>query len=143
MHVAIYETVHFENIAPLLRLFDLPGNRITVFCDEEARQQAIAQLKDDADRFEWKLQKSGQSRRAFLTEAKRYVRSNAVDLLYINTISDNFIHLNRKIKGSPMRCFHPFLQPGRIVQRLKEVGYLRNNIVTETTILKSRIGCKE
>lgn len=104
MHVAIYETVHFENIAPLLRLFDLPGNRITVFCDEEARQQAIAQLKNDADRFEWKLQKSGQSRREFLTEAKRYIRSNAVDLLYINTISDNFIHLNRLIKaGKDMR----------------------------------------
>lgn len=99
MHIAIYETVHFENVVPLLRLFDLPGNRITVFCDGQAFRQAKMQLGNDVDLFQWVLQKPEQSRRHFLDEARRYVKHEQVQLLYINTISDNFYHLNRLIRA--------------------------------------------
>jgi hypothetical protein len=88
--IVIYETTHFENIPTLVELFGLPGNRITIFCSREAWLQCkhlppIVQVNP-----EWQLQDDDMSRRAFLQQLWRWLEPSKVDLLIVNTASDNF-----------------------------------------------------
>jgi hypothetical protein len=93
MQISIYETVHFENIGALIRLFDQPGNQITVFCDELAARQAAADLQGDYDRFTWVIRKPPMGRRRFILQMRTHIRKRGSDLVWLNTVSDNFIHL--------------------------------------------------
>lgn len=99
MYIAIYETVHFENIVPLLRLFSLPGNQVTVFCDTAAFEQVKALLGDEADNSRWFLQSPDESRRSYISRVKEILEKEPVDLLYINTLSDNFFHLKQLVQS--------------------------------------------
>lgn len=93
MNIAIFETVHFENIYPLLRLFDKPGNRITVFCEETAQQQVLSQLSEPSGQFTWVIQKKQQSRSQFIRQMAGTIQREGIELLFLNTVSDNFWHL--------------------------------------------------
>lgn len=91
MHILIFETTHFEAAYPLIRLFDVPGNQISIFCEEQTSRQLHWLLQEDASRFHWTIQSSGVSRRHFISELKRYIETEQVDWLWLNTVSDNFI----------------------------------------------------
>ncbi|MFT3674417.1 MAG: hypothetical protein QM781_00830 [Chitinophagaceae bacterium] len=91
MHILIFETTHFEAAYPLIRLFDVPGNRISIFCEEQTSRQLHWLLQQDATRFHWSIQSPGVSRRHFIDELNRYVQAEQVDWLWLNTVSDNFI----------------------------------------------------
>ncbi len=100
MHIAIYETVHFENIATLLRLFDTNGNRITVFCDEQAYSLAAVNIPHPK-KFTWILRNSATSRRQFVRQLFSQFKNDTPDIFYINTLSDNFISLTRLLRRYP------------------------------------------
>lgn len=91
MHILIFETTHFEAAYPLIRLFDVPGNQISIFCEEQTSRQLQWLLQDDASRFHWTIQPPGQSRRHFIGQLKQYIQTRQVDWLWLNTVSDNFI----------------------------------------------------
>lgn len=91
MHILIFETTHFEAAYPLIRLFDVPGNQISIFCEEQTSRQLQWLLQDDASRFEWTIQSPGESRRHFIGQLKQYIQTRQVDWLWLNTVSDNFI----------------------------------------------------
>lgn len=93
MQITIYETVHFENISTLIRLFDLPGHHITVFCDETAARQAAVHLGKDFDRFTWVIRDHRTGRRRFILHMRAHLHKKGSDLVWLNTVSDNFIHL--------------------------------------------------
>jgi len=91
MHILIFETTHFEAAYPLIRLFDVPGNRISIFCEQQTSRQLHWLLQEDAARFHWTVRSPGVSRRHFIGELKRYSEAEQVDWLWLNTVSDNFI----------------------------------------------------
>lgn len=91
MHILIFETTHFEAAYPLIRLFDVPGNQISIFCEEQTSRQLQWLLHDDASRFQWTIQSPGTSRRHFIAQLKQYIQTRQVDWLWLNTVSDNFI----------------------------------------------------
>jgi hypothetical protein len=105
MQISIYETVHFENIGALIRLFDQPGNQITVFCDEIAARQAAADLQGDYDRFIWVTRQPPMGRRRFILHMRAHIRKRGCDLVWLNTVSDNFIHLAWMASSFPQTRF--------------------------------------
>lgn len=92
MHIVIFETTHFEAAYPLIRLFDVPGNHISVFCEEETCRQLQWMLKDDHTRFHWHTPSPQSNRRHFIRQLSNYCQTRQVDWLWLNTVSDNFLH---------------------------------------------------
>ena len=90
MKVAIFETEHFEAAYPLVRLFDNGHNEITLFCYPAAQQQLEHLLKDTRNNYEWITKKERQSRFSFIRKMYREVKKRKIELLYLNTVSDNF-----------------------------------------------------
>jgi glycosyltransferase involved in cell wall biosynthesis len=91
MNIGIFETEHFEAAYPLIRLSDDGQNRITVFSYPAAQRQLDYMLKDDAGRHHWVIKKEDQSRRSFIYTIYKEVKKEKIALLYLNTISDNFL----------------------------------------------------
>jgi len=91
MNIAIIEKGHFEVAYTLISLFDNGDNRITVFVDQSSYDHLAWLLKDKAARYIWIIQKS-ETNRDFIQEMFTYIRQHPFDLLYFDTIADNFIH---------------------------------------------------
>lgn len=91
MRIAIFETEHFEAAYPLIRLFDNGQNEVTIFAYPAARRQLEYMLKDDVKRYHWITKKEEQSRRSFINTIHKEVKRRKIELLYLNTISDNFL----------------------------------------------------
>jgi len=104
MKIAIFETYHFEVAHSLISLFDKPGNEITIFVHTEAHRQLLFMLRDKAGRYNWLVRKEDETNRGFIRRVFHYTESHSFDLLYFNTIADNFIiyafHL-RKFSNIP------------------------------------------
>ena len=104
MKIAIFETYHFEVAHTLISLFDNAGNEITIFVYPEAYRQLLFILQDKADKYNWVVRKKDETNRGFIRRMFRYTKEQSFDLLYFNTIGDNFIiyafHL-RKLKNIP------------------------------------------
>jgi hypothetical protein len=90
MKIVIVETEHFEGAFPVIKLFDLPGNEITVFTSEETYSRFKDLFLDDSNRYQWTILPVGSKRRFFYSLYKN-LKQQKPDLLYINTISDNHI----------------------------------------------------
>ncbi len=90
MKVAIFETEHFEGAFPVIRLFDLPGNEITIYTSADAHRQFMQLFGDKMDRFNWVVLPNS-SRKAFFSAFKKGLRANRPDLLYLNTVSNNHL----------------------------------------------------
>lgn len=91
MRIALFETEHFEAAYPLIRLFDNGQNEITIFSYPAARQQLEYMLREDASRYHWITKTEEQSRRAFINIIQKEVKKRKIELLCLNTISDNYI----------------------------------------------------
>lgn len=101
MNVAIFETEHFEAAYPLIRLFDTGENTITVFCYPAARQQLEYMLHGSASRFEWIEPFAGQNKISFIDTIYSEVKKRNIQLLYLNTVSDNFLFYARLVSRLP------------------------------------------
>jgi hypothetical protein len=91
MNIAIIEKGHFEVAYTLISLFDTGDNRITVFVDESSYDQLAYLLKEKVSRYIWIIQ-TNETNRDFIAEMFRYIHQHSFDLLYFDTIADNFIH---------------------------------------------------
>ena len=56
MQLAIYESGHFETAYTLIRLFDLPGNHITIFADAQTAERLDELLGEPKEKYRWVIQ---------------------------------------------------------------------------------------
>jgi hypothetical protein len=89
MNVTIFETEHFEAAYPVIRLFDNGSNQISICCYPVTFRQI--QHKLPQDRYKWVVRKDNESKRRFIITLYKECRRQRTDLLYLNTVSDNFI----------------------------------------------------
>lgn len=91
MKAAIFETYHPEAAYPVIRLFDNGKNKLTIFSYEEAYQHLEHLLQDDIQKFNWVIRKKHQSKISFILTIFLETKKQKIQLLYLNTITDNFI----------------------------------------------------
>jgi len=97
MNIAIIEKGHFEVVYTLISLFDTGDNRLTIFIDKPSYVQLEYLLKEKIVKHTWIIQDK-QSNRVFIKHMFHHIQSHSFDLLYFNTIADNFIYYAYYIK---------------------------------------------
>lgn len=91
MTVGIFETEHFEGSYPVIRLFDNGENQLTIFTNRESYRQFQWLFGEDINRYTWVVQEEKESKYRFALRMYKEVKQRKIDLLYLNTISHNFI----------------------------------------------------
>jgi len=91
MRVGIFETTHFEGAYPVIKCFDNGANEITIFCYEESYRQFQHLFEGQMEKFSWVVKSQQDSKYKFIYRIYKETKSRKLDLLYLNTISDNFI----------------------------------------------------
>jgi len=99
--IAIFETEHFEGAYAIIRLFDNGQNEITIFSYQQSYRQLQFFLKDEAHRFKWIVKEDSESKYHFIYRMYKEVRRNNIQLLYLNTISNNHIFYALMIRLLP------------------------------------------
>lgn len=157
MNIAIIEKGHFEVAYTLISLFDRNDNRITIFIDNHSYQQLKYLLKDRIHKYTWLIQEE-QSNRDFIRHLFQHIRTHSFDLLYFNTISDNFIlyawHVKRLENERIVLTLHDMLgyfqfKPTPVIRKiLRQIGKRRLlyaiqnfNVISETLapLLKEKL----
>jgi hypothetical protein len=90
MKIAIFETEHFEGAFPVIKLFDMPGNEVTVYTSPETYKRFKDLFGENAGRFNWAILPAGNRIRFFYSFYKN-LKNQKPDILYINTISNNHL----------------------------------------------------
>lgn len=102
MQIGIFETEHFEGAYPVIRLFDDGHNRITIFTYQQAYRQFKHLFAEDMHRYEWVVRGDDESKYQFIRRIYRETKQRKIGLLYMNTVTNNFIFyawLVRLLKG--------------------------------------------
>jgi hypothetical protein len=89
MKICIFETQHFEGAYPVIRLFDIPGNQITVITSRESYPRFEELFRENLQRFTWIVLPSKKSQ--FFYQFYRNLKKIRPDILYLNTVSNNHI----------------------------------------------------
>jgi hypothetical protein len=90
MNIAIFETEHFEGAFPVIKLFDKPGNDITIYTSPETHKRFSDLFGENTGRYTWAILPVESKVQFFGTLYKKLKKQNP-DILYINTISDNHL----------------------------------------------------
>lgn len=90
MKIAIFETEHFEGAFPVIKLFDIPGNEITVYASPGTHKRFSDLFGENAGRFNWIILSPG-NRPGFFSSLYKNLKKQKPDVLYINTISNNHL----------------------------------------------------
>ncbi|MFI5131419.1 MAG: hypothetical protein ACHQFX_15565 [Chitinophagales bacterium] len=90
MKIGIFEMEHFEGAFPVIKLFDMPGNEITIYTSSETHKRFLQLFGNDAERYQWAVLSTRVKFRFFYTLYKE-LRKQKPDLLYINTVSNNHL----------------------------------------------------
>ena len=110
MNIAIIDNYHFEVTYTLICLFDNGKNKITVFVHSAAYKQLQYLLAEKETKYHWVVKEDPETNRDFIHRLFRYINHNQFDLLYFNTIEDNFIHyayyLRQLKKSSTILTLH-------------------------------------
>jgi glycosyltransferase involved in cell wall biosynthesis len=115
MKIGIFETEHFEGVFPVIKLFDNSSNQITVFTYNSTYRQLKYLLGNQVDNYDWVIKAESDSKHRFIYTLFREVRKRNIGLLYLNTVTNNFIFYAALIKA---------LQKTRIVLTLHDInGY--------------------
>lgn len=101
MRITIFETDHFEVAYTLIRLFQLPGNQLTIFVYPSSFQQLQQMPGIDFDAHQWVIKKESQSKAGFVQQLYRHIKNSKSDLLYLETVTDNFIFYAWLVKALP------------------------------------------
>lgn len=90
MKIAIFETEHFEGAFPVIKLFDTPGNNITIITSGETYNRFADLFGTDTNRYNWTILPSTGKLRFFYS---LYInlKKQKPGTFYINTISNNHI----------------------------------------------------
>ena len=132
MNIGIFETEHFEGAYPVIRLFDLAGNKITIFTDHKTHHRFQDLFKAEAGRYEWVVGNEHGNRFAFFQKMYLAAQKSKLDVLYINTISKNHLLYGLMIKLLPrarvvitvhdINCFFDSMMSGSVRQRVQHIG---------------------
>jgi hypothetical protein len=90
MKIAIFEKEHFEGAFPVIKLFDGPGNEITILTSAETHQRFLDLFGNEAGKFKWRILRVG-SKLGYFYSLYKDLQQQKPDILYINTISDNHL----------------------------------------------------
>ena len=101
MRIGIFETSHFEVSYTLIRLFDLPGNEITLFTHADTARHLHYLLDKDAEKFRWEIMPEGLPRRNFIMHARNVAKRNRIELMWLSSAEDNFIFYAWLVKRLP------------------------------------------
>jgi hypothetical protein len=113
MRIGIFETTHFEGAYPVIRSFDKSDNVITIFTYEESYRQFQFLFANDMSRFTWVVKGKEESKYVFMRRIYNTTKELQLQLLYLNTISDNFIFYSWMIS---------FLKPIRVIVTLHSIN---------------------
>lgn len=91
MNIGIIESEHFETAYPLIRVFDVPGNRIIVFTNEECYSMFRQMIGNDMQKYRWVIKKRGEALLSYLVRLRAVCMAENIELLYCNTISNNHL----------------------------------------------------
>jgi hypothetical protein len=91
MRIGIFETDHFEVTCTTIRLFDNDQHKITVFTYEKSYRQLQFLLQHDMHKYEWVVKPEQQSKRRFIYTLYKETKKRKIDLLILNTITDNHL----------------------------------------------------
>lgn len=86
MKIALFDTGHFETAYTLIRLFDQPGNQLTIFTNGQTAGILKDMLLDDQDRFDWIVIDRWISNWNYFLYTKDQLATIRPDLIYLNTI---------------------------------------------------------
>ncbi len=86
MKIVLFDSGHFETAYTLIRLFDVPGNQITIITDGQTEDVLKTMLKDDEDRYDWIIADRWISDWNYFTYIKKQLKEIRADLIYLNTI---------------------------------------------------------
>lgn len=90
MNIAIFETEHFEGAFPVIKLFDVPGNEITVITSPETFTRFDHLFHAGMKRYRWQVLAS-KGKPAFFFSLWKAIRKSNADIIYLNTISNNHL----------------------------------------------------
>lgn len=90
MKVAIFETEHFETAFTVIRLFDLPENKITIYTSKETFDRLNDLLPDDRHRFNWEIL-PGSNRFRLFSFLYNKLKKQDPDILWLNTVTSNHL----------------------------------------------------
>jgi hypothetical protein len=91
MKIGIFETEHFEGAYPVIKLFDNGLNDITIFTYDHSYRQFQYLFGDELNKHTWIIKASSVSKAKFIREMYTEVKQNEIEVMYFNTISNNFI----------------------------------------------------
>jgi hypothetical protein len=119
MHVVIFETEHFEAVYPVIRLFDCNEHTITIFCYQNTYHQLQHMLGADFGRYTWIVKPEAENKIRFIYTLFRYTKQHETAILYLNTISNNFLFYGLLVKYSPAKRI---IVTAHIINNLFEKG---------------------
>lgn len=88
MNIVIFEKEHFEGAYPVIKLFDMPGNEITIITSEATHKRFVDLFGKEVDKFKWVVL-TATGKISFFYSLYINLKKEKTDILYINTISDN------------------------------------------------------
>jgi len=130
MRIGIFETTHFEGAYPVIRSFDRSDNQITIFTYEESFRQFQFLFANDMPRYKWVVKGKEESKYVFIRRIYKETKEQQLQLLYLNTISDNFIFYSWMIS---------FLKPIRVIVTLHSINnyFNHSNALTLRRIVRT------
>src|SRR5687768_8845571 len=100
MNIGIVETGHFEVAYPLIRLFDTAQNNLTIFTSDHCFRQLSFSLSPATHKHDWVV-KSNAPNAVFIYRMYKEIRKRNIQLLFLSTVSDNFIFYAMLIRRFP------------------------------------------
>lgn len=148
MRIAIFEKEHYEGAFPVIKLFDVPGNTITIITSADTHPRFLDLFKAKSNRYSWQILPV-DSKARFFKALYRCLKEINPDILYINTISDNHLlywfvlrnlHLHRTVMTvHDINCLfesRPSLQFRKMIIHIGKKRLLRRidefNVVADT-----------
>lgn len=149
MRTGIFETDHFEVAHTLIRLFQLPPNELTVFSYSSSRQQ-LQLMPGIGQQVKWVVKEESESKAAFILKMYRQVKKEKIELLYLETVTDNFIFYAWLVKALPgvriiltlhdINSFFYFKNNGTVRRWVRNAGKKKLiDAVKEFTVINSTL----
>jgi hypothetical protein len=90
MNIGIFETEHFEGAYPVIKLFDNGANAITIFTYEKSYRQFNFLFGASIEKYQWIVKDESESKNYFIFKMYNEIKKRNIELLYLNTVSNNF-----------------------------------------------------
>ncbi len=86
MKVVLFDSGHFETAYTLIRLFDVPGNGITIITDGQTETVLKSMLQEEAEKYDWIIADRWISNWSYFIYIKKQLSAIRPDTIFLNTI---------------------------------------------------------